>query len=371
MSHNHPGRSSQNTLALAGLFAASLLLLASTATCASLPKKFALKAPNAKAVEVNAEWSKENIPLDRGEDGMWSVTLDSIPAGVWSYSFLVDGLNVLDPGNPEIIPQYSELRKNVLHIPATPPAPWDWQDVPHGVVHAHDYQSKVLGARRQLLVYTPSGYNADPAQRYPLLVLQHGSGGCRSSWVGHGMAHWILDNLIAAGKAKPMVVVMIDGHSIGTCQGREIKGVESFSLELLEDALPLAEKNYRLADGPENRAIVGLSMGARQSTTVGLGNLDRFCWVGGFSGYSYADPDVLKALLASPEETNKKLKLLWLAWGSGDKRASEGGKQFVEELEKSGIKHQWKETDGGHTWPVWQRYLVDILPLLFSQGISP
>ncbi|HPA18723.1 MAG TPA: alpha/beta hydrolase-fold protein [Verrucomicrobiae bacterium] len=231
----------------------------------------------------------------------------------------------------------------------------------------HDYQSKALGQRRQLLVYTPSGYNANLAQRYPLLVLQHGFGGSRSSWVAHGRANLILDNLIAAGEAKPMVVMMIDGHSSGTYQGREIKGVESFSLELLEDALPLVERDYRLAELPENRAIVGLSMGAKQSTTVGLGNLDRFAWVGGFSAISYPDPDTLKILLASPEETNRKLKLLWLAWGSGDARAVKAGEPFVDQLEKAGIKLQWKVTEGGHEWPVWQRCLVDILPLLFQK----
>ncbi len=366
MSHDHPDRRPQSSLVLANLLTASVLLQVSTATCEPTQKKFSLKAPNAKTVEINAEWSKENIPLERAEDGTWSVTPTSVPAGVWAYSFLVDGLNMLDPGNPEVIPQYSELRKNVLHVPATPPAPWDWQEVPHGVVHTHDYQSKVLNQRRQLLVYTPNGYNADPAQRYPLLVLQHGAGGCRSSWIGHGRANWILDNLIAAGTANPMVVLMIDGHSSGTYRGREIKGVESFRLELFEDALPLVEENYRLAEGPENRAIVGLSMGARQSTTVGLEHLDLFGWVGGFSAISYPGPDTLRTLLASPAETNKKLRLLWLAWGRGDARAVKAGQPFVEELEKAGIKLQWKVTEGGHAWAVWQRYLVDILPLLFQ-----
>ncbi|NLY02374.1 MAG: hypothetical protein GXY83_40330, partial [Rhodopirellula sp.] len=163
MSHDHPDRRPQSSLVLANLLTASVLLQVSTATCEPTQKKFSLKAPNAKTVEINAEWSKENIPLERAEDGTWSVTPASVPAGVWAYSFLVDGLNMLDPGNPEVIPQYSELRKNVLHVPATPPAPWDWQEVPHGVVHTHDYQSKVLNQRRQLLVYTPNGYNADPA----------------------------------------------------------------------------------------------------------------------------------------------------------------------------------------------------------------
>ena len=367
MEHVHPCSKPMYILACAGTLAASVLFIASAATCEPAPRDFSLKAPNAKAVEISAEWAMTNIPMRRAEDGTWSVTLASLPAGVWTYSFLVEGLNVLDPRNPEINPQHSELKKNLLHVPSTPPALWDFQDVPHGVIHAHDYPSKAMGVRRQLLVYTPGGYADDPARRYPLLVLQHGAGGCQSSWVAHGRANWIFDNLIAAGKAKPMVVVMLDGHSSGAYQRQDFKSVEPFSRELLEDALPLVEKNYRLAEGPQNRAIVGLSMGARQSVTVGLEHLDLFGWVGGFSAIDYPGPDTLSPLLASPEATNKKLKLLWLAWGSADARAVKAGTPFVNELKKAGIKLQWEVTEGGHAWPVWIGYLTELVPLLFQR----
>lgn len=163
-----------------------------------------------------------------------------------------------------------------------------------------------------------------------------------------------------------MVVLMLDGHASGKYLGREFKDVESFSRELLEDALPLVEKNYRLSEGSTHRAIVGLSMGSWQAVAIGLSNLDRFAWVGGFSAIAYPGPETLGPMLASSEETNKKLKLLWLAWGRDDERAIKAGQPFVEELERVGIKFQWKVTDGGHAWPVWQRHLVDILPLLFQ-----
>src|SRR5262249_13461012 len=141
-----------------------------------------------------------------------------VPAGVWEYSFQVDGLNVLDSLNPNFKPQRQPSR-SILHIPGTPRNPWDQQDVAHGTVHQHNYQSKALNRPRELWVYTPPGYEQAIASgattRYPLLVLQHGSGDNHQTWVVHGKAHWILDNLIAAKRAEPVVVVMLDGHPLG------------------------------------------------------------------------------------------------------------------------------------------------------------
>lgn len=327
---------------------------------------FALKAPQAKEVKLRGQWAKQDVPLTRGDDGTWIATLDSVPPGVWEYSFAVDGLNVLDPQNPAIKPQ-RQPQKSILHLPATPPAPWDWQDIPHGSVHTHNYQSKALGRQRELVVYTPPGYEADPAGRFPLLVLQHGSGDNQRAWVEHGKAHWILDSLIAAGKAKPMLVLMIDGHPKGMVP-REAKdlradSLDAFRRELLEDALPLAERNYRVAAGRENRGIVGLSMGGWQSLTVGLNALDRFAWVGSFSGA--ADPDALQPALEDAAGTNEKLRLLWIACGRDD-FLLERNKALVAALEKSGIKHDWRLTDGSHAWPVWRGYLCDSAPLLFK-----
>lgn len=360
----------RSLLALFGLWAASLLTCTSAAhsdESSGPPRTFALKSPNAKRVELSGEWTKKNIPMNRDDDGTWSVSLESVPAGVWVYSFVVDGLNVLDPNNPAVAPQRA-LKQNLLHIPSTPPAPWDWQDIPHGTVHVHNYQSKALGTRRELLVYTPPGYETAAAKRFPLLVLQHGSGGNQRGWVERGKSHWILDHLIAANKAVPMIVLMINGHSDGVFpigdSERQTKAMEAFRRELLEDAIPLVEENYRLAEGRDSRAIVGLSMGARQALTVGLGALDRFAWIGAFSGG--ADPGVLKPLLLSPKETNDKLKLLWIACGRDDSYLNRV-QVFVAALADNGIRHDWHLTDGGHTWPVWRAYLVELAPLLFQK----
>ncbi|MBN8215745.1 MAG: hypothetical protein J0L75_03845 [Spirochaetes bacterium] len=327
-------------------------------------RTFFLKAPGARVVELKGEWAKTNIPLLPDGAGRWSVDLAALPAGVWTYSFLVDGLNVLDPSNPEVNPEYFGVKKNILHLPASPPAPWDWQNVPHGVLHTHAYESKALGQRRHLVVYTPAGYGAKPARLYPLLVLQHGFGGSRGSWVAHGRANLILDNLIAAGHAKPMVVVMLDGHSGNSQQAQDSSGVEAFRQELLSDAIPLVEREYRLAGNPGARALFGLSMGAKQATTVGLGSLDLFGWVGGFSAIAYPGPEILDRLVEAPERA-QSLKLLWLAWGRDDARAVSAGEPFLEQLRKTRIRYQWKVVDGGHEWAVWQRCLVDLLPKLF------
>jgi enterochelin esterase-like enzyme len=331
---------------------------------------FSLRAPQAKEVTLRGQWSKEPIALKAGEKGEWSITLDAVPAGVWEYSFNVDGLNVLDPRNPSLKPQ-REPGKSILHIPSTPPAPWDWQDVPHGTVHTHGYASKVLERRRELVVYTPPGYERDAEKKYSLLVLQHGSGDNQRTWTEHGKAHWIFDNLIAQGKVVPLVVVMLDGHPLGAVpreagDARRISAMELFQRELLEDALPLVESIYRLEKDRTRRAIAGLSMGGGQALTAGLGNLDRFAWVGSFS----AGPpisSVMTKFLADPAAANSALRLLWIGVGKDDflRQRSE---EFAGQLKEKGIHHQWHLTDGDHSWPVWREYLTEFAPLLFRDG---
>ena len=331
------------------------------------PVKFSLRAPNAKEVTLRAQWTKDAVAMTRGDDGTWSITLDAVPAGVWEYSFSVDGLNVMDSQNPASKPQ-REPQKSVLHISSTPPAPWDWQDVPHGTVHAHGYASKALGKPRELLVYTPPGYELSGEKKFPLLVLQHGSGDNQRTWVAHGKAHWILDNLIAAGKARPMVIVMIDGHPLGTAgRGDESKralAMDAFRRELFEDALPLVESLYRVEKDAARRAIAGLSMGGWHSLTVGLGNMDRFAWVGSFSGVP-PEAAVAQSFVADPAAANAKLRLLWIAVGKDD-FLRKRNEEFIAALKEKSIAHTWELSEGGHSWPVWRGYLAEFAPLLFT-----
>ena len=331
------------------------------------PVKFTLRAPKATEVTLRAQWTKDAVTMTRGDDGTWSITLDAVPAGVWEYSFSVDGLNVMDSQNPASKPQ-REPQKSVLHISSMPPAPWDWQDVPHGTVHGHSYASKALGKPRELRVYTPPGYELSGAKKFPLLVLQHGSGDNQRTWVAHGKAHWILDHLIAAGKARPMVVVMMDGHPLGSTKfGDEAKraaAMDAFRHELFDDALPLVETLYRVEKDAAHRAIAGLSMGGWHSLTVGLGDMDRFAWVGSFSGVP-PEAAVAESFLGDPAAANAKLRLLWIAVGKDD-FLRKRNEEFVAALKDKGIRHTWQLSEGGHSWPVWRGYLAEFAPLLFS-----
>jgi enterochelin esterase family protein len=150
--------------------------------------------------------------MDRGSNDVWSVTVGPVESGIWEYSFQVDGVTIIDPLNPLIKPM-RQPRTSILHLPSDPPALHDYQHVPHGVVRQHTYFSKSLGRLRELVVYTPPGYDQKPSEQYPTLYLQHGSGDNQATWTTHGKAHWIVDNLIAQGRAKPMIIVMMDGHA--------------------------------------------------------------------------------------------------------------------------------------------------------------
>ncbi len=323
---------------------------------------FRLQAAHADGVEVAGQWPDGRVPMSKGADDVWQVTVGPIPAGVWEYSFRVDDVSMIDPGNPAIKPMRSP-RTSILHIPGEPPMVHDFQDVPHGTVHLHTYRSRSLGRLRELAVYTPPDYRQDRERRFPTLYLQHGAGDNHATWTVHGKAHWIVDNLIAQQRAKPMVIVMMDGHASPPGADRGAN-TEYFGKDLLQDVMPFVEANYRVQPDAANRAIVGLSMGGGQSLTIGLNHTDTFAWVGGFSS-SVPRGDAVASALDNPEQTNEQLKLLWIACGKDDFLLSRN-ETFVGQLKEKGIKHQWHLTEGDHSWPVWRTYLADFVPKLFQ-----
>jgi enterochelin esterase-like enzyme len=230
---------------------------------------FRIRAPKATEVVLNGEWKGGGkTPMTKDDQGVWSATVGPLEPDLYGYSFSVDGMTVTDPVNPVLKPMRSP-RTSVVDVPGDPPRLHEWQDVPHGTVHLHEYVSKALGRRRPLRVYTPPGYDKDPAAKFPVLYLFHGSGDNEATWTSFGHAHFIADNLIALGKAKPMIIVMTDGHAV---VGPEARGrnVEMFGKDLLQDVMPFVEAAYRTKADRESRAIVGLSMGGGQSLTVGL-----------------------------------------------------------------------------------------------------
>ncbi len=326
---------------------------------------FRLKAEKAQEIKVNGQWTPNGtLPMTRGDDGVWSATVGPVESGIYEYSFTVDGLPMIDPGNPAIKPQ-RQPRVSILQVPGEPPLVWDFQNVPHGTLHAHTYFSPSLGHARELVVYTPPGYET-ATTKFPLLVLIHGFGDNQAAWSQHGKAHWIMDNLIAQKKAVPMIVVMPDGHPISPTAGpREEYGranTAAFERELLEEILPLVESNYRGKEGAEAHAIAGLSMGGGHALNCGLRHLDRFAWVGSFSGGMMGDR--LDEALKDPAQINDHAKLLWIAIGKDD-----GGRtrneQMVANLDAKGIRHVWRLTEGKHAWPVWRNYFSEFAPLLF------
>ncbi|MCF7848701.1 MAG: hypothetical protein K9M45_07625 [Kiritimatiellales bacterium] len=322
---------------------------------------FRMKAPKASEVTLSGQMTKGKIEMKRGETGVWSATLDSVEPGIYEYSITVDGVKMVDPGNMQTKPQRSP-RTSILSIPGN--LLHDFLDVPHGTVHSHAYHSQPINRFREMRIYTPPGYETN-GRSYPLLVLQHGHSDCFATWTTHGKAHWILDNLIAAGKAEPMIVLMLDGHPIPESFGnaRSEENTEELRRDLLEAALPMVEKLYRLKPGRENRAIAGLSMGGLHSLTIGLTELDTFAWIGAFSA-AVPSEDAVKTVLENPTQTNGRIKLLWISIGQDDFLLKEN-KTFIGRLDESSIKYEWHLTEGTHCWPVWRTYFAEFAPRLF------
>jgi enterochelin esterase family protein len=337
---------------------------------------FRVRAADAKQVTVSGEWGGGSKALIRGDDGVWTVTIGPLAAGLYGYSFAVDGFQTLDPGNAGVKPMKSP-RTSILEVPGSPPRLSEFQDVPHGTVRIHEYRSRSLGRTRELRVYTPPGYDRDPQARYPVLYLFHGSGDNDATWTVFGRAHLIADNLLAQRRAKPMIIVMPDGHAVppqprppaGTGAGPGAgmsRNIAAFERDLLEDVMPLVEANYRVRTDPLFRAIAGLSMGGGQALVIGLNHPERFAWVGGFSA-AVADPATsISAALADPKATGQALRLIWIACGTDD-RLIENARRFSAALNEKGIRHEFQATYGNHSWPVWRRYLAEFVPRLFVE----
>jgi enterochelin esterase family protein len=331
---------------------------------------FRVRAPEAKRVTVSGEWGGGAKEMTRDESGTWSVTIGPLAAEIYGYSFSVDGFQTLDPGNRDVKPMRSP-RTSILEVPGDPPLIHEFRDVPHGTVRVHEYRSRSLGRRRGLHVYTPPDYDKDPTARYPVLYLFHGSGDNEATWTSIGRAQCIVDNLLAQGKARPLVIVMTDGHAApprppgaaGTPEGRS-RNTTDFERDLLEDVMPFVAANYRVRNEAASRAIAGLSMGGGQSLTIGLNHPELFAWVGGFSAAVFEPERSLSAALADPKATDRALRLVWIACGKDD-RLVENGQRFADLLREKGIRNEFHITEGNHSWPVWRRYLAEFVPKLF------
>jgi enterochelin esterase-like enzyme len=328
---------------------------------------FRIRAPKASEVKLSGEWSGEQVDLNKGEDDIWTATVGPLPPELYGYAFMVDGLRIADPGNPDVKAMRSPTT-SVLEIPGDPPLLHELtRDVPRGAVTMHDYYSDEIRAWRRLHVYTPAGYERNN-KRYPVLYLFHGSGDTDASWTQFGRANVILDNLIASEKAQPMIVVMPDGHPLAErvtgVPGPEImrKNLEAFAEDILKSVIPFTETRYRVRKDAAARAVAGQSMGGGQSLALGLNHPGMFGYVAGFSAH-VAEPKEAKFKIF---DAVRKPQLIWLACGKDD-FLIQNQRDFSATLSGHGIRHEFLVTEGNHSWPVWRKYLAQLAPVLFQE----
>ena len=333
---------------------------------------FQFRDPNAKEVLLSREGAPR-VPMQRDEQGVWSVTTPALEPDLYGYSFVADGVVLMDPGNTLMKPNLLNLQ-SMVHVPGPASLPWEINNVPHGAVHHHFYHSGVVGDDRDFYVYTPPGYDAKAKKPYPVLYLLHGFSDDASGWTSVGRAHVILDNLIAQGKAKPMLVVMTLGYGAPeivsrTAGGMRDPGIREKNMSRFRDALfqeviPAVESNYHASKDRSQRAIAGLSMGGAESLYTGLNAINRFAWVGAFSAGGLGE-DFNATFPGMDAKANSQLKLLWVACGTDD-RLIEANRKFLTFLEGKSVKFTRIETAGAHTWMVWRRNLAEFTPLLFQ-----
>lgn len=342
---------------------------------------FRVLAPNADAVRFvggDLPGAGRGMEMARDENGVWTLTVGPVPPGAYRYRFDVDGATVLDSLNTAT----SESQSTVWSLVIVPGSEvFDTRDVPHGAVAEVTYYSKSLESFRRMHVYTPPGYSSG-TERYPVFFLLHGATDSDDSWTTVGRANSILDNLIAAGKAKPMVVVMPAGHTSRSGFGRRRtdaagRSVDEFQLDFRREIVPYVETRYRVLPGQEHRAIAGLSMGGAQTLNLALLHPDDFAFVGVFSsgvfgitrerraGSGPSWEEQLAAALASSGET-MGIRLIWFATGTED-FLLETSRATVAMLRERDLDVVYRETAGGHTWLNWRDYLTELAPQLFRE----
>ncbi|MBK9239898.1 MAG: hypothetical protein IPL75_06460 [Acidobacteria bacterium] len=330
---------------------------------------FRIDAPQARDVRVVMEPmnAADAKPMVKDDKGMWTATLGPFDPDYYAVAFLTDGV---------------WRTAGYVHVTGPAPQAWDPRPVKHGTVHQHWYDSKTLNMFRSVWVYTPPGYE-ESKESFPVLYLLHGSGGDEGSWVNDGLANIILDNQIADGRAKPMIVVMPFGHTnpsprAGVAPSYTGRDTQAFTQELLSEVIPAVERNYRVSRKADHRAIAGFSMGGNHARLIGLQRLDLFHSVATFSGtIGVRGPQVTAATIEEaygpafeepdsvPNGINVALRLLWLGVGSQEERLLTQHKLFTDLLNERRIKHTFVVEPGGHTWHVWRRNLRDLVALLF------
>jgi enterochelin esterase family protein len=332
---------------------------------------FRFRAPNAREVKLALEGA-EPVPMQKDEQGVWSVTTAPLAPDYYEYSIFADGVRLIDPSNAQMTVNLL-TPASVVHVPGAASLPWELNDVPHGEILHHFYKSAVAQVLGDYYVYTPPGYETSDTQEYPVLYLLHGYSDDASAWTGVGRANVILDNLIARGKAKPMIVVMPLGYGTidmvrlgwGAWEHADLRdrNFAKFTEVLLSEVMPRVESEYRVKKDREARAIAGLSMGGSESLLTGLNHLDKFSWIGAFSSGGIPE-DFQKDFPSLDARANQQIHLLWIACGTEDHLIGIN-RRLREWLASKGVQHTDIETPGMHSWMVWRRNLAEFAGLLF------
>jgi enterochelin esterase family protein len=346
-----------------------------------------VKAPDATKVRINF-WSNPKAEMVKQADGFWTYTTPPMVPGLHYYNFVVDGAEVSDTGSQSFFGggKYA----SAVEVPELGSTYYSIQDVPHGQVRDDWYNSKVTGGWRHAMVYLPPSYESSQAkQRFPVLYLQHGGGEDETGWIRQGRANFIMDNLLAEGKTKPMIIVMAYGYARRAGQPAPVvtgpptspdraKAMQemfsAFEDDLTQALIPFVDKTYRTIPNRDNRAMAGLSMGGMQTFQITLKHLDLFAYIGGFSGagggMGGTPFDVKTAFggaMSDAAAFNKQVRLVWVGIGTKEpERMYQGVNNFHKTLESAGIKHIFYESPGtDHAWQTWRRDLNDFAPRLF------
>ncbi len=341
---------------------------------------FQVKAPTAQKVQVQpgaAAGEPSGLgagPFDmvRDRDGVWSVTLPPGVPGLHYYWLLVDGVEANDPGSETFFGYNKET--SAVEVPEPGLDFYLPKDVPHGEVRAHWYFSKLTGSWRKANVYTPPGYDSSTRTRYPVLYLRHGGGENVEGWVNQGKMNFIMDNLLAAKRATPMLVVMDNGYAEppGVMPSLAPGGATSRNTIVpltLNELMPSIDANFRTLADREHRAMAGLSMGSAQTLQITLPNLDKFAWIGAFSRPAVNDFNTQTSYdgaFKDPAGFNKQVRLLWLGAGTAEHNIHDSLKRTHELLDQAGVRNVFVEFPGtAHEWQTWRKSLYDFAPRLF------
>jgi enterochelin esterase family protein len=338
-------------------------------------------APAAKEVKLGAQFEKSQVPMTKDASGIWSITVGPVKPDIYPYSFNVDGITVMDPANVDFFPN-ERFKASLVDVPGDTPLIHSLKDVPHGIV-TYEYYPSVDSTTGSLAVYTPPGYDKNKEQRYPVFYLISGTTDTEETFFKVGRTNFILDNLIAEGKATPMIIVMPYGNTAARVAEQKsgakpadpavrdgvdaVNRAKMFETDLTANIIPYVEKNYRVTSNRESRAIGGFSRGGGQTLRAGFGNLDRFAWICCYSAYlSTAEMEKnFRHVYEKPAQTNKDLKLLWVSVGDEDFLYKDTA-EFMKFLKAKNVNFKSLVTPGGHTWMNVKTYVTETAQLLFK-----